>query len=83
MAANDSSVPALRSQASRVPNAAAIQAAATAVQKESKLAPGHDGERQLHHQGLAEQRGQGHRDPTDQGAELDQDRTHDHADQTP
>ena len=40
LAVNDSSVPALLSQASRVPKAAAIQAAANAVQKESNAAPG-------------------------------------------
>ena len=40
LAAKDSSVPALVSQTSRVPKAAAIQAAATAVQNESKDAPG-------------------------------------------
>ena len=40
MAAKDSSVPALMSQVSRVPNAAAIQAAATAVQNESNSTPG-------------------------------------------
>ena len=40
MAANDSSVPALISQVRSVPNAAAIQAAATAVQKESNCTPG-------------------------------------------
>lgn len=40
LAANDSSVPALRIHARIVPNAAAIQAAATAVQNDSKLAPG-------------------------------------------
>ena len=40
MAAKDSSVPALISQVSSVPNAAAIQAAATAVQNESNSTPG-------------------------------------------
>ena len=40
LAAKDSSVPALRSHTSRVPNAAASQAAATAVQNESNAAPG-------------------------------------------
>ena len=40
LAPNDSSVPALMIHARIVPKAAAIQAAATAVQNESKLAPG-------------------------------------------
>ncbi len=40
LAAKDSSVPALTSQTSSVPTAAAIQAAATAVANESKDAPG-------------------------------------------
>src|SRR4051794_9225726 len=40
LAAKDSSVPALKSQTSRVENAAVSQAAATAVQNESNDAPG-------------------------------------------
>ena len=81
VAAKDSSVPALISQVSSVPNAAAIQDASDRGPERVELDAGHEGQGQLHHDRLPEQRREGDRDPADRGRQLDEQRTHDQADQ--
>ena len=80
VAAKDSSVPALINQVSSVPNAAAIQDATDSGPERVELDSGHEGQRQLHHDRLPEERRQRDRDPADRGGQLDEQRSHDQAD---